>query len=419
MNSALLSHLPLNQARPQIMHIDLNSCFAMVEQQANPFLRGKPVAVTNRLTRGAMIVAASYEAKRQGIGLGTRIEEARAIDPRLVVLETDPDKYIYTHKVFKAILQSYSPDAHMKSIDEGVIDFTHTRQINKQPLVLIGQQIKQRLRAELGQWMSCNVGLAPNRFLAKVAAGLHKPDGLDVINHHNLPATFASLELMDLPGINKRFKARLNSAGIYTVVDFFNAPERLLTKFVFRSVGGQLWYARLRGWEVDNVSFGTKTVGRQYVLPPNARRNPAKLRPILMKLCEGVGRKLRSKGYCAYGLAVSCYLEGRSRWSNKQLFNHRLYSTPDLYKAASSILECRPSGAGVNTLFVTAYKLQSAHTRQLAMFETADVSKWRLTDYIDSLNNKYGDFVVTPGTMANTKQLVPTKIPFGTVKYFD
>lgn len=400
------------------MHIDLNSCFAMVEQQANPFLRGKPVAVTNRLTRGATIIAASYEAKRLGIGLGTSSEEARAIDPSVVILETDPGKYIYTHKVFKQILKNYSPEAQMKSIDEGLIDFSCLRLMDKRPLVIIGQEIKSRLKNELGEWMTCNIGVAPNRFLAKVAAGLNKPDGLDVINHSNLLSTFAKLDLMDLPGINWRYKARLNSTGIFSVLDFFNAPERLLTKWVFRSVLGQMWYTRLRGWEVDDVSFGTKTIGRQYVVPPNFRRDIGKLQPIIMKLCEGVGRKLRSSGFYARGLGIYAHTGNHQRFSNRHLFKHRLYTTQELYLAAIELLQSCPINRGVKMLSIVSYHLHSANTKQLAMFETPDVAKWRLTNFIDSLNDRYGDFVVTPGTMANTNNLVPTKIPFGTVKYF-
>src|SRR5687767_6893067 len=101
----MISQLQLNPAWPQIMHIDLNSCFAMVEQQANPLLRGKPVAITNRLTPGATIIAASYEAKRCGIGVGTKIPEAKQLAPDVIVLETDPPKYIYAHRVFMDIIK--------------------------------------------------------------------------------------------------------------------------------------------------------------------------------------------------------------------------------------------------------------------------------------------------------------------------
>lgn len=213
--------LSINPAKPLIMHVDLNSAFAMTEQQANPFLRGKPVAMTNRLTRNATVIAASYEAKRFGIGVGTKLTEARQLAPHIIVLETDPAKYVHTYHTFMGILTSYSPDAYMKSIDEGVIDFNSLQLLHPRPLTEIGLEIKNQLKASLGEWMTCNVGIGPNRFLAKLAAGLHKPDGLDVINQHNLLTTYSRLELTDLTGINVRYQARLNAAGIFNPLEFF------------------------------------------------------------------------------------------------------------------------------------------------------------------------------------------------------
>ena len=118
----------LNEAKPQIMHIDLNSCFASVEQQARPLLRGRPLAVTNRLSVNACVVAASYEAKSQGVKVGMRLGEAKLLAPDLIMVETDPPKYHYVYQVLAGIMKSYSPNISMKSIDEGVIDFTGTRQ---------------------------------------------------------------------------------------------------------------------------------------------------------------------------------------------------------------------------------------------------------------------------------------------------
>ncbi len=127
------------------MHIDLNSCFASVEQQARPLLRGRPVGVTNRrgkLAEYACIVAASYEAKALGVKVGMRADEARRLAPGLVLLETDPPKYHYAYQKLVNIMKSYSPDVVMKSIDEGVIDFHGTRaNINQRPLEEIGHEI--------------------------------------------------------------------------------------------------------------------------------------------------------------------------------------------------------------------------------------------------------------------------------------
>ncbi len=160
-----MNDLPYSREPSLTMHIDLNSCFATVEQQARPRLRGKPVVVNNRHSPNAAVVTASYEAKRRGIKMGMRLYEARALVPDLISVETDPPKYHYVYQKLLSILKSYSPSVTMKSIDEGVIDFSNTRtSINTRSLHEIGYEIKARLKAEVGCYMTCNVGIGPNRF---------------------------------------------------------------------------------------------------------------------------------------------------------------------------------------------------------------------------------------------------------------
>ncbi|MBP7821002.1 hypothetical protein KA043_02770, partial [Candidatus Saccharibacteria bacterium] len=114
----------LNTASPKIMHIDLNSAFASAEQQARPTLRGRPVGVTNRLSKNCCMITASYEAKAVGVKVGMGMAEAKSICPDLFVVESDPPKYHHMYKKIAKIMQSYSPNVTMKSIDEGVIDFS-------------------------------------------------------------------------------------------------------------------------------------------------------------------------------------------------------------------------------------------------------------------------------------------------------
>ncbi|MEO8691356.1 MAG: hypothetical protein ABI397_01060, partial [Candidatus Saccharimonas sp.] len=191
-----------NQAKPLVMHIDLNSCFATIEQQARPMLRGKPVAVVNRRADNAVIVTASYEAKAFGVKTGMKLGEAKRLCRGLIGVETDPPKYRYVYHRLLAIMRDYSASVTMKSIDEGVIDFSSsTREMLGRNLEDIGYEIKSRLKDEIGVWMRCNIGIGTNRFLAKTAAGLHKPDGLDVLTSHNIYDVFSEMKLQDLTGI--------------------------------------------------------------------------------------------------------------------------------------------------------------------------------------------------------------------------
>ena len=207
--------LALNHNPPTIMHVDLNSCFATIEQQANPLLRGKPMVVAAYDSPKGCVVAPSIEAKQYGIKTGMAVWEAKLLYPKVVVRTPDPEKYRAVHLMFRRIFRDYSPDVTPKSIDEAVIDLTDTLCLFKGTILDIGKEIKKRFREEIGDWMKCSIGVSTNRFLAKLAASLHKPDGLDVIDHANVLEVYKRVSLLDLNGINTRFQARLNAYGIF------------------------------------------------------------------------------------------------------------------------------------------------------------------------------------------------------------
>src|SRR5665213_856389 len=208
--------LPLNFNAPQTMHIDLNSCFAIIEQQANPLIRHKPVAIAAYDTPRGAVIASSYEAKALGIKLMVNVREARMLCRDVIIMTPDPEKYFDAHRRFKKVLLNYTDEVTPKSVDEFVVNFKGSRAVqNGLSLVEVGHSIKRDIKESLGEYVTVNVGIATNRFLAKLAAGLHKPDGLDVITADNMREVYAQLELDDLPGINTRYRARLNMAGIY------------------------------------------------------------------------------------------------------------------------------------------------------------------------------------------------------------
>jgi DNA polymerase-4 len=411
-------HLPISTEQPQILHIDLNSCFATVEQQARPLLRGRPIAVTNRLTKNACVVAASYEAKAFGVKVGMGYSDAKLLAPGLIMIETDPPKYHYVYKKLVGIMKSYSPKIGMKSIDEGVIDFHGTRtNINRRPLAVIGTEIKQRLRDEVGPWMKCNVGIAPNRFLAKQAASLHKPDGLDVITHKNLRQTLSTMRLTDLTGIAERNQARLNTAGIYTPLQFLDAPSDVLTRRVFHSVCGDDWYQRLRGYEIDDVEYATKTVGRQFVMD-EWQPGEEVLHSRLSHLCETTAMKLRYRGLAARGVYIYLLYANGDVWYERKMFKTPVFSGADVYRRVMLLFNHRPRGDWVRMMSVSCYKLEPSNIDQLSLLEEINRETW-LGQAIDTINNQYGEFTVTYASSLTAKGLIKQKIPFGSTRYFE
>lgn len=424
--------LRINPEPPEIMHIDLNSAFAMTEQQANPLLRGRPVGVTNRLNDYAICIATSYEARQRGIVLGTRNGEARRISPDFVMIESDPAKYQYVNRQLRGIFESYSPAFQMKSVDEGIIDFRGMRRLLKgRSLEDIGCEIKQRVREEVGDYMTVNVGIAQNRWLAKVAAGFMKPDGLYTICPDNLEVVYGMMDLMDLPYIKKRNKLRLNQAGIFTPVEFFWASEAALRKQVFKSINGHHWYLKLRGYETE-MEYGIRTVGRSYVLE-HRTSDPEEIATLLYKAAAKVARRLRKNDLAARGLAMWFTYAGnpavgrlwgarkgaRFSWSERRMYRTAVRRADQLYWRAMDLFARSPQDEVLASIMITAYALEPVRTEQLALYESEDVRADKIEDVMNAVNDRYGELTLVPAAVAKSKNPMKDRIPFGTVHYFD
>jgi len=405
--------LGLNYNKPLIMHIDLNSCFAIIEQQANPLIRHKPVAIAAYDTPRGIIIASSYEAKRLGIKVGTTIRDAKILCPEIIVMTPDPDKYFDAHRRFKRVLLNYTSEITPKSIDEFVIDFSGSIAIQQGiDLKTIGQQIKQAISRELGEYVTVNIGIAPNRFLAKLAAGLNKPDGMDRIDATNLRSIYRQLQLTDLPGINNRYNARLNLAGIYTPLQFLDAPLWKLKNEVFHSIVGFYWYLRLRGHEIDIINFSRKSFGQQYALSQKTT-DYAELSRLLMKLSEKTGRRLRKADYQALGVQLWLAFEDRSYYAKRQHLTTAIYSTQDIFRQSQRLLLQAPIPSRVSNLGVSVYDLRTTKQIQLGLFDTTRLDKRSLALATDKVNNQYGEFTLVPALMANMQDIIIKRVAFG------
>lgn len=405
----------LNYNEPRIMHVDLNSCFAIIEQQANPLIRHKPVAVAAYDSPRGAVIASSYEAKALGIKLGVNVREARMLSRDVHIMIPDPEKYFDAHKRFKKLLLNYTDEVTPKSIDEFQIDFTGSSAVQRGlSLVDIGYRIKADVKREVGDYVTVNIGIATNRFLAKVAAGLHKPDGLDVIVAEDIRTIYAKLDLIDLPGINTRFRVRLNQAGIFTPTQFIDADARKLYREVFKSVDGIKWYLRLRGHEVDDKEFDRKSFGQQYALGDKTTDKETLAR-LLMKLCVKTGRRLRKNGFMANGVHLWLSFENRMYWQHGKKTKSRIYSDQDIYRYAQRMLNEIPIPARVTNIGVTVFDLSLSHELQLGLFDDV-VASTALADASDHINNQYGEFTLVPARMANMQDTILKRVAWGNIK---
>jgi DNA polymerase-4 len=405
--------LSFNSQVPTILHIDLNSCFASVEQQANPLLRGKPIAVAAYDTPRGCILAPSREAKVYGVKTGMRVFESRKKCPGLIVLKPDPWKYRNVHLSLRKLLAEYTSDFYPKSIDEFVLNLTDFPILKNKDMKSVAMEIKDRIKKDIGDFLTVSIGIAPNRFLAKLASNLKKPDGLTEINKDNFLDHFSKIELTDIPYIKERNALRLNMMGIFTTLDFYHAPLWRL-KAAFQSINGYYWYTRLRGFEVDDVEFGRRSYGNSYSLP-SPFESYSDLAPLLSKLCEKTGFRLRGAGYSAKGVHLAVMYREGAYWHTGYTLPEPIYDSRDIYKAAFSILKRSPYKLPVANLAVSVFGLLQSNKLQLKLFEDED-KKRDLIKSLDKVNDRWGNFVIYGGRMAGTNEYVPDRIAFGGVK---
>jgi DNA polymerase-4 len=391
-----------NQNSPRIVHLDINSCFATVEQQANPLLRDKPVVVAAYTTNSGCVLAASVTAKKLGIKTGMRVMDARLIYPKVVVLSPDPPKYRFIHNKIKKILKNYSTRVIPKSIDEFVFE---TVSLKPQEVSL---EIKKRIREEVGEYITVSIGISTNRYLAKVASNLQKPDGLSEINKDNIKGIFSKLKLTDLTGIKKGNSKRLNLFGIKTATDFLEAPVPKL-KLAFGGIGGLYWYLRLHGMEIDDFKSKRGMYGNSFAPPPNKANQTL---PILSKLSEKTGLRLRNANLKASG--VHLFLQDRdgNSWHMGKKLNRDIFNSNDIYKEMNNLLSISPIKDNLRHVAISTFNLKPKDSLQLEIFSNV-LKKDKLTNSLDFINTKYGDYTIYPARMINTKDIVKDRIAFG------
>ncbi|HSX52775.1 MAG TPA: hypothetical protein VLF90_00165 [Patescibacteria group bacterium] len=407
--------LRINDIEPLIMHIDLNSCYAIIEQQANRLIRNKPVGVAAYDSPGGFIIASSYEAKRLGIKL-MRVREAREVTKDIIVLTPDPEKYFDAHRRFRAVLERYTSEVTPKSVDEFVVDFKGSRAVQMgQSLVEIGKQIKMDIKRSLGEYVTVNIGIGPNRFLAKIAAGMDKPDGLDVITAKDIWNIYGQLDLIDLPGINYRYQARLNYASIYSPIDFLETPMFKLKKEIFKSIVGYYWYLRLRGYEIDSEKFKTRSFGNDYAVGDKTS-DPEQISRLVMKLCEKTGRRIRKHDYQARGVFLGMGFENGTWWGKSRRSKTLLYSTQDIYLSVMRLFRLVEIPARVTHINIAVFDVIPATPIQMGLFDDTRLDTRSLARAADKINNRYGEFTVIPATMANMQDIIIKRVPFGSVR---
>ncbi len=299
------------------LFLDLNSYFASVEQNENPHLRGKPVAVVPMMTDATCAIAASYEAKAYGVKTGTKIYDAKRMCPNLTLVLARHDKYVDYHHRILAATDKHIPITKIWSIDEFHCDLMG-REKTPENARALAHRIKEQIWKDVGPAINCSIGISSNSFLAKVATDIQKPNGLVLLRPEDLPGPLLDLSLRDLPGINVRMEERLLRANIRSMEDLWRTTPKQ-ARAVWGSVGGERFWYWLHGYDIPHLETNNVMIGHSRVLDPELRI-PEKARLMARRLLFKATLRLRRKGYhaSALSLGVRC-LDGR-RWGGDARF---------------------------------------------------------------------------------------------------
>lgn len=289
-----------------IAHVDMDSYFATLEQQANPTLRGKPIVVSGKVGSRSVIVASSKEAKKIGIKTGMLPFEAQRIFPKVIFIEPDGAKYEFASRLIFKIFLSFTDFVEVFSIDEAFLDLSDQR-IDLNLLQKIGFDLKRKIKKELGEFVTCSIGMAPNKFLAKLASDKCKPDGFFIVNEKNKDNLLINSKLTDFCGLGNGFAKRLENLGVNTVFELRKMSLLDLKKY-FGSFAGQ---------KLHNLAFGVdfspvlshyeklivKSISRTYTLSVNTYEKKI-IFGVVVNLLEMALFELRQKKLAAKTVIV-------------------------------------------------------------------------------------------------------------------
>ena len=408
--------MAINENIPPLkwLFLDLNSYFASVEQQDRPALRGKPVAVVPMMTDSTCAIAASYEAKAFGITTGTMIYEAKKMCPELICVKARHDVYVdYHHRIFHE-LQNHIPITMVCSIDEVACQLLGAER-KPENVTKLAHQIKKGLWEHVGPAINCSIGVASNRFLAKTASNMQKPDGLVLLQEHDLPQALFALKLTDLTGINVNMLRRLNRGGVTSVEELYNLPPKQ-ARAIWGSVGGERFWYHLHGHDIEEGKTQKRVVGHSRVLEP-ASRAPDTAYTVIRQLTIKAASRLRR--YELYAAALE--LKVRSVNGEKWVRSHRIEPSQanadflDILKELWHAMIEEMDDVHLKQVAVTLHNLRAEDTITLDLFsskQTQTIKKQdkALSDAMDKINQRYGSSTLQLGTL--DKEKVGTKIAF-------
>jgi len=387
------------------MHIDMDAFFASVEQVSNPTFKGRPLIVGSRDNKFHTVVcAASYEAKAFGIDSGMPSREALKLCPHAHFVAADSAKYIYTSRKIYEILQQFSPQVEYASIDEFVLNPDGLELIFGTPEI-IAQKIKDRIKLEFT--LSCSIGIAQTRALAKLASKLDKPDGLMVIDGKSLLEVLKATPVEKVCGIGPALKKGLNNMGVFSCLELLKTPKKLLAQR-FGKVG--LWLygsVRLHTQDspveaADSPKEPPKSIGHSYTLPRPISQRTAIFAWIRL-LSEMVGERLRQQNLAAKTIYLALSSKEQNLAQQKTFFEP-VFDGLEVYQRCLRILS--QSQFTLSQVRFVAVSTSNFSLPEGPFLFREQNRREELISALDKINQRFGDWTVFPASVSAVKDIL-------------
>jgi DNA polymerase-4 len=376
----------------------MDSFFATVEQQANPFWRNRPIGITKQEGRSC-VIAASVEAKKFGVKTGTSIWEAKKLCPGIIFVPSDMEKYFSVTRQLMEIVSSFSPLVEVFSIDEVFLDISQTQTLFGGPFFL-ALKIKQLINEKIGDWITASIGISYNKLLAKLASEQNKPDGYFEINEKNRDEILSKINLYDICGIGWRLTPRLLNAGIRNLLQIRKFPDNLL-----QATFGPYWSVELKrlAWGIDEspVVSATempemKSVSRTFTLFKNTREEK-EIKQTMRNLCEEAARKIRDMEMLTRQVGLGIRGDDQGIYGHKTL-KYYLDDGQEIFDLIWPIYQKWHWPFSVRFIGIWLGLLEK---RQ---YLTQDLFPWKrrksnLLKAMDEVNKRYGEFAIYPARL--------------------
>ncbi|NTU43060.1 MAG: DNA polymerase IV, partial [Nitrospirales bacterium] len=367
----------------------MDAFFASVEQQANPRLRGKPIAVIGSGAR-TVITTRSYEARKYGVKTGMNIYEAKKLCPQLILVKGDNTKYTHTCRELTKLYSRYTPDMETYSIDEAFLDITTTHHLFGGPEE-IGRAIKAEVQEIFG--ITCTIGIAPNILMAKLASDLAKPDGIRWIKEEQISSVLEDLPVDQLWGIGSATRERLAGMGIRTCGELGRTPVSLLRNR-FGIMGEHL---KAMGMGICNRPVASteaepKSIGHSCTLPRDIVKRE-EIERHLLRLSEMVGKRARKAGLSGKRVSLTIRYPDFETFTRQTGLQDYTNHSHEIYRASLSILNTIGLKKSIRLIGVCLSDLVAGYS-QMSLFKER-ARETALLTAVDTINDRFGEFGIT------------------------